>query len=314
MPERSDSARAAIRDWLRNERRLGVPCWDVPPDAIRRVIAPLGSSTSNCPVSHVRPAPPPDRDRHVPVAAQRPEPRQSAPPAARPTGQSLSLPVEFDASGLPAFCTSDLPDDQRRDYLARLDREFVKPCRKCRLHEQGRVQTVFGVGKVRPEVVFVGEGPGADEDRVGEPFVGKAGQLLTRMIAAMTLTRDQVYIANIVKCRPPENRTPAEDEMQACSPYLYRQLAVLRPRVIVALGRPASQTLLATLTPIGKLRGVFHDFPPPTLSHLDLPGCKLMPTFHPAYLLRSPNEKARAWEDLKQVMAYLGIPIPQRGG
>ncbi len=156
----------------------------------------------------------------------------------------------------------------------------------------------------------MGEGPGADEDAQGQPFVGRAGQLLTRMIAAMTLTREQVYICNVVKCRPPANRTPTEDEMLACSPYLWRQLAILRPRVIVALGRPAAQTLLATSTPISRLRGEFHDFPPPALSHLGLPPAKLMPTFHPAYLLREPDEKTKVWEDLKQVMRWLGIAIP----
>jgi uracil-DNA glycosylase family 4 len=132
------------------------------------------------------------------------------------------------------------------------------------------------------------------------------------MIAAMTLTRDQVYICNVVKCRPPGNRTPTTEEADACLPYLYRQLAILRPRVIVALGRPAAQALLQTNAPIGRLRGEFHDFPPPGLAHLGLPPAVVMPTFHPAYLLRSPGEKTKAWEDLKQVMEFLGIPIPPR--
>jgi uracil-DNA glycosylase family 4 len=219
----------------------------------------------------------------------------------------------LDESGLPPICTRELSEAEARAELAALNENFVRGCKKCRLHA-GRTQTVFGVGRPRPEIVFVGEGPGADEDRQGEPFVGRAGQLLTRMIAAMTLTRDQVYIANIVKCRPPENRTPEEDEMAACSPYLFRQLAILRPKVIVALGRPSSQTLLATMTPIGKLRGQFYDFPPPALQHLGLPPTKLMPTFHPSYLLRSPGEKGKAWADLQQVMMFLGIPIPARGG
>ena len=205
-----------------------------------------------------------------------------------------------------------LPEAEAAKALAALDANQVHGCTKCVLHEQ-RTQTVFGVGCARPELVFVGEGPGADEDRQGIPFVGRAGQLLTKMIEAMTLKREQVYICNIVKCRPPENRTPTEDETSICSPYLYQQLSILRPKVIVALGRPAAQTLLQTKTPIGRLRGQFHDFPPPGLLYEDLPPAKLMPTFHPAYLLRSPGEKAKAWEDLKQVMAYLGRPIPQRG-
>ncbi len=142
--------------------------------------------------------------------------------------------------------------------------------------------------------------------------MGRAGQLLTRMIAAMTLTREQVYICNVVKCRPPGNRTPADDEMETCQPFLFRQLAILRPQVIVALGRPATQTLLVTKVAISRLRGQFHDFPPPALAHLGLPPAKLMPTFHPAYLLRDPSQKAAAWEDLKQVMHLLGLMIPPR--
>jgi DNA polymerase len=214
-----------------------------------------------------------------------------------------------DATGFPPLCDRELSVEDARQALDALDRDFVRGCTRCVLHKQ-RTQTVYGVGHPRPELAFVGEGPGADEDAQGEPFVGRAGQLLTRMIGAMTLTRDQVYICNTVKCRPPENRTPTEDEMRTCSPFLWRQLAILRPRVIVALGRPAAQCLLATNAPIGRLRGEFHDFPPPALAHLGLPACVVMPTFHPAYLLRSPGEKAKAWEDLKQVMQRLGIPIP----
>lgn len=187
----------------------------------------------------------------------------------------------------------------------------MRGCTRCELH-RGRRQTVFGVGSPQPEIVFVGEGPGADEDRVGEPFVGRAGQLLTRMIAAMTLTRDQVYICNVVKCRPPGNRTPTPAEATTCSEFLWAQLRVLRPRVIVALGRPAMQTLLATSAPIGRMRGEFHDFPPAELEHFDLPPARVMPTFHPAYLLRSPGEKGKAWADLQEVMGYLGIPTPRR--
>ncbi len=161
-------------------------------------------------------------------------------------------------------------------------------------------------------VAQLGEGPGADEDAQGIPFVGRAGQLLTRMIAAMSLTRDQVYICNVVKCRPPGNRTPADDEMETCAPFLFRQLAILRPQVIISLGRPATQTLLATKVAISKLRGAFHDFPPPALALVGLPPARLMPTFHPAYLLRNPAAKGDAWADLQQVMRLLGLPAPQR--
>ncbi|TWT42279.1 Uracil DNA glycosylase superfamily protein [Phycisphaerae bacterium RAS1] len=223
----------------------------------------------------------------------------TAPGAAR-------LTVIRDDPSLPPVGTRELSEKDAAEALAELDRSHVRGCRKCVLHER-RTQTVFGVGRARPDIVFVGEGPGQDEDEQGFPFVGKAGQLLTRMIAAMTLTREQVYICNIVKCRPPGNRTPVEEEMAACSPYLLRQLAILRPKVIVALGRPASQSLLATTIPISKLRGRLQDFPPPELAGLGLPAAKIMPTFHPAYLLRVPGEKAKAWEDLQEVMRFLGL-------
>ena len=300
--EPSASSIHTLREWLRNERRLGNPIVGVSDAALARDAAAsaiLAPSLTTPP----RAAPPVEanRARAAPVAPR------AQPPA------DIPRPVQLDDSGLPAPCSRDLPPDEARRQLAVIDEQFVRGCTRCRLHS-GRSRTVFGVGHPRPEIVFVGEGPGADEDRQGEPFVGRAGQLLTRMIAAMTLTRDQVYIANIVKCRPPENRTPEEDEMAACSPYLFRQLAILRPKVIVALGRPSSQTLLATTTPIGKLRGQFYDFPPPPLAHLGLPPARLMPTFHPSYLLRSPWEKGKAWADLQQVMTFLGIPIPARGG
>jgi DNA polymerase len=227
--------------------------------------------------------------------------------AAVPSAVSLFA----DDPNLPALCPAELSATEAAAALTQLDTQFVKGCKKCRLHEH-RTQTVFGVGAPRPQLVFVGEGPGADEDAQGEPFVGRAGQLLTRMIAAMTLTREQVYICNVVKCRPPGNRTPADDEMETCCPYLFRQLAVLRPRVIVSLGRPATQTLLATKVPIGRLRGMWHDFPPPALAHLGLPSVQLMPTFHPAYLLRNPPAKADAWADLQKVMEALGLLVPRR--
>lgn len=192
-----------------------------------------------------------------------------------------------------------------------LDSEQVTGCTLCRLHE-GRNNTVFGVGNSDARLVFVGEGPGFEEDRQGIPFVGRAGQLLTKMIGAMGLTREDVYICNVVKCRPPENRDPAPDEIAACSPYLFEQLRIIDPEVIVALGAPASRTLLQTGDPIGRLRGRFHDFA--LDSHT--PGGKtipLMPTYHPAYLLRSPDQKVKAWDDLQKVMALLGLQPPKRG-
>ncbi|MEW6251080.1 MAG: uracil-DNA glycosylase [Planctomycetota bacterium] len=247
--------------------------------------------------------------------------RNAAPtPRTRAPGRQLSaslpglaLPASggriIDDPSLPPFCSQELSVSAARAALVELDEAAVQACRKCRLHE-ARTQTVFGVGYPRPRLTFVGEGPGADEDAQGEPFVGRAGQLLTRMIAAMTLTRDQVYIANVVKCRPPGNRTPLEDEMATCAPLLFRQLAILRPQVIVALGRPATQTLLATNEPISRLRGRWHDFPPPPLANFPLPPAKLMPTYHPAYLLRNPAAKPEAWADLQAVMQVLGLQLP----
>ena len=167
-------------------------------------------------------------------------------------------------------------------------------CRRCKLCS-GRTNIVFGSGTSQAKLVFVGEGPGADEDAQGLPFVGAAGQLLTKIIEAIQLTRDQVYICNIVKCRPPSNRTPEEDEIAACSPFMFRQLESIRPRVICCLGAVAAQTVLGTKTAVGKLRGHFHDYR----------GIKVMPTWHPAYLLRNPNAKRDVWDDVKKIRALL---------
>jgi len=180
-------------------------------------------------------------------------------------------------------------------------RRDLGECARCKL-ASGRTRIVFGVGDPRAELMFVGEGPGADEDLQGEPFVGKAGQLLTKMIEAMGYRREEVYIANVVKCRPPGNRDPESDEIAACEPFLKAQIAAVRPKVVVALGRFAVQTLLRDPTPISRQRGRWRDYE----------GVKLMPTFHPAYLLRNPPEKKRAWEDLQLVMKELGKgPVPR---
>lgn len=180
-------------------------------------------------------------------------------------------------------------------------REDIGDCRRCKLCEK-RTQIVFGVGNPNAELMFVGEGPGEDEDRKGEPFVGRAGQLLTDIITrGMGLQRKDVYIANVVKCRPPGNRNPEPDEIAACQPFLFRQIEVISPKVVVALGKFAAQTLLETATPISKLRGQWFPFR----------GRKLMPTFHPSYLLRNPADKKLVWEDVKLVMAELGLPLPK---
>lgn len=174
-------------------------------------------------------------------------------------------------------------------------RAEIGDCRRCKLCE-GRQNIVFGVGNPRADLVFVGEGPGADEDVQGEPFVGRAGQLLTKMIGAMGFERSAVYICNVVKCRPPGNRNPEPDEIAACEPFLKAQLASVQPKIVVALGKFAAQTLLRDTTPITRLRGRWREYG----------GIQLMPTYHPAYLLRNPAEKKSAWTDLKEVMKALG--------
>lgn len=172
--------------------------------------------------------------------------------------------------------------------------EQVAVCSGCGLHKE-RTHTVFARGNPQAELMFIGEAPGREEDLQGDPFVGPAGKLLDRMIAAMGLQRGEVYVANILKCRPPNNRDPRPDEIEACYPFLKRQIELVAPRVICTLGRPASNTLLQTSASMGSLRGRWHSFN----------GIRLMPTYHPAYLLRSPGQKRKAWEDLKLIMAEL---------
>src|SRR5580704_16546581 len=196
----------------------------------------------------------------------------------------------------------------------KLIREDLGDCTRCKLHKQGRKQIVFGVGNPRAELMFVGEGPGADEDAQGEPFVGRAGQLLNNMIKAMGLRREDVYIANVVKCRPPGNRTPERDECETCSPFLMRQIAVIKPKVIVALGAVSAKNLLAMNSSLGELRGRFYDFNPAGIRTSDpsWPGARLAVTYHPAYLLRDPRQKGETWKDLQMVMKYLGIEPPKK--
>ncbi len=186
-------------------------------------------------------------------------------------------------------------------------RRELGDCTRCRLSET-RQKIVFGCGNEAADLMFIGEAPGAEEDRVGEPFVGKAGQLLDKMISAMGYSRDHVYIANVLKCRPPQNRDPKPDEVEACEEFLGKQIAALQPKVIVTLGKPAAHLILKSTAPISALRGTFQ-------TYLGIP---VMPTFHPAYLLRSPNKKRATWDDLKKVIQKLdelGVqaPFPNKG-
>jgi DNA polymerase len=180
-------------------------------------------------------------------------------------------------------------------------RADIGDCTRCKLHKS-RHRIVFGDGNPRAKLVFVGEGPGEEEDRQGLPFVGRAGKLLTQMIEAMGLERGDVYICNVVKCRPPNNRTPERDEIDTCQPFLDRQLAVIQPKVIVCLGNVAAQALLGTGEPMSRVRGKWFRWR----------GTKMLPTYHPAYLLRNPNAKKIVWEDLQKVMAELGLEAPKK--
>jgi uracil-DNA glycosylase len=210
----------------------------------------------------------------------------------RETGRIINLP-EVD------LCQSD-----PAAALRIIREELGEDCTRCKLHKLGRKQIVFGVGNPGAELMFIGEGPGADEDEQGEPFVGRAGQLLNKMIEAMGLKRSDVYIANVVKCRPPGNRTPERDECETCMPFLLRQVEAINPKVIVALGAVAAKNLLQINASMGEMRSRSYDFR----------GAKLFVTYHPAYLLRDPRQKSEAWKDLQQAMKYLGLKVPQRGG
>jgi len=233
--------------------------------------------------------------REAPRDVSGPPPADGAPVSA--SSVAITLPVGSPHSAGVAL-------DMQRDDIgegpapATLDelRAHIGPqCTRCKLCTLGRRQVVFGVGNPRAELMFVGEAPGGDEDEQGVPFVGRAGQLLTKIIEAIELRRDEVYIANVIKCRPPGNRNPEPDEVAACEPFLFQQIDLVQPRVIVALGKFAAQSLLRSDAPITRLRGQMHPFR----------GAQLVPTFHPAYLLRSPDKKRETWEDMKLVRSLL---------
>jgi DNA polymerase len=220
-----------------------------------------------------------DRSREI-----HPEPLGSADVAELPIPDAAATPVAI-------FASSD-------DALGALRVEIGPHCQRCKLHTLGRTQVVFGVGNPDADLMFVGEAPGADEDLQGEPFVGRAGQLLTKIIEAIGLRRDEVYIANVIKCRPPGNRNPEPDEVDTCEPFLFRQIDSIKPKVIVALGKFAAQSLLRTADPITRIRGREYKYR----------DAILMPTYHPAYLLRNPSSKRDVWEDMKRVREILKDP------
>ncbi len=215
-------------------------------------------------------------------------------PSPRTEGRGRRRGAPAGVEAVSPLAAARAPEAKDAGTALALIRQEIGDCRRCRLCEQ-RTNIVFGVGDPGARLMFVGEGPGVDEDRQGEPFVGRAGQLLTKIIESMGYRREEVYIANVVKCRPPENRAPRPDEIATCSPFLFQQVAAIRPRVIVCLGTPAAQTVLNTRATITRLRGTFSE----------VNGIQVMPTFHPAYLLRNPAAKKEVWEDMKKVMTLL---------
>jgi uracil-DNA glycosylase len=217
-------------------------------------------------------------------------------PQATPTQENETIPPRKSFQAAPPIAP-EVPSTDRASAL-RLIREEIGDCTRCALHK-GRNKIVFADGDANARLMFVGEGPGADEDAQGLPFVGRAGQLLNNMIGAMGLKREEVYIANVVKCRPPQNRTPEPEEANTCSPFLFRQIDVVRPEVIVALGATAATYLLGQRQPLAGLRGRVHSFR----------GSKLIVTYHPAFLLRDPRQKKEAWADLQIAMRELGLKV-----
>ena len=271
----SPSNREKLRSWLRYYEDLGI-------GAFYRDRAPWRGSMDEAVT-----------ETHEKETAESVKPNLAPPAQSRPSIPRLTLM----GRGPSLF---EVAERVEGDSLERICGELAG-CTRCKLHRR-RTNIVFGVGNPHAELVFVGEGPGHDEDVQGIPFVGRAGQLLTQMIKAMGLSRDDVYIANVVKCRPPENRTPEKDEIATCLPFLLRQLTNINPKVIVCLGSVAAQALLNTNKSISHFRGQWIDFR----------GAKLIATYHPAYLLRNPHAKPEVWADLKKVMALLGL-TPHKG-
>lgn len=267
------SKRARVEAWLRYGEELGIAPYFRGRAAQMTIESAAAQSAPSFEMTAWRPK----------AAPARPAP---------PTVPAAAIPIVAAAAEPSLF---EVVERIEGDTLERI-REDIGDCTRCRLHK-GRTKIVFGVGNPKAELVFVGEGPGHDEDIQGEPFVGRAGKLLTQMIEAMSLRRQDVYICNVVKCRPPENRLPEKDEIATCSPFLLRQLAVIQPKVICCLGACAAQTMLATTQGISKFRGEWFDFR----------GSKLIATYHPAYLLRNPPAKSEVWKDLQKVMAVLGL-------
>lgn len=293
------SGRQQAKMWmlLKSEMAVGLKSlpWRMPK------AAPSVPAKPSRPVAHAPAAtvsqPPRHEKEHVPATTTVTRPLVPTHPVSM-MKQTLNLDITS------PFNEALLPAEQRKVLLDQLNDTQVKSCQKCRLCEK-RTNTVFGEGSLTAKLLFIGEGPGEDEDLTGRPFVGRSGQLLGKMIVAMGLTREQVFIANVVKCRPPGNRAPQPDEIAACTPYLLQQIQTIRPQVIVTLGLPATQFMLQTTRPMKDMRGIWQTWR----------GIKLMPTYHPSYVLRSytPNVRGAVWSDLQKVMVELGLPLKETG-
>ncbi|MDW8167526.1 MAG: uracil-DNA glycosylase [Acidobacteriota bacterium] len=273
--EEGSASRDLLKEWLERAHSSSTTARDE--EGVRGLPASPGA-VSEAVVEEDTP------EEEKPMASKR---RSTHSVEARPE-RATEQPALF--GDLPLLSTAPPVQDRTLDDI----RTDVGDCTRCKLH-RSRTTIVFGEGDPRARIMFVGEGPGAEEDAQGRPFVGRAGQLLNRMIEAMGFRREEVYITNVVMCRPPNNRTPEPDEIATCEPFLFRKIRVIKPDVVVALGAIAAQSLLGTKAPIGQIRGRFFD------AH----GTKVLPTFHPAFLLRAPERKREAWEDLKKVRDYV---------
>lgn len=270
----SEQVRRAARQRLESLARSGVDFLPKPkPQAKRPILAP---------------------------AAPIPEPES-------PVAETIAVtpPTEVVEQPMPRAKKVVTSSDKPGERVAALEviAQEVSKCKRCPVLVQNRTNTVFGVGNPMSKVVFFGEAPGADEDKTGEPFVGRAGQLLNKIIEACTWKREEVYIMNVIKCRPPENRKPEDDEVENCSEYRQHQFDIIRPEYIVCLGATAAQALLGKQWSIGKLRGKLHDYN----------GMKVLATYHPAYLLRNPDAKRDVWEDMQILLKEMGVKLPKRG-
>lgn len=311
------SIQLAIQQTLENYQRCGlswIPNSDTLPETWTEALSALESrSTATDLATQSSSSVTPASGAQTLTGNARPSPA-SAPTASAPSTQPAPTSRSAAASQVPVapsvqpltagsgqWETDELDDTARRNLFQILDQE-VRGCQKCSEICSFRQQTVFGVGPIRPTVCFMGEAPGADEDKQGEPFVGRAGQLLTRIIAAMQLRREDVFILNALKCRPPGNRTPLPNEIINCHPFVEAQLETLRPKYIVCLGSVAVRSLLKRDTPVGQLRGKFFDYR----------GAKVIVTYHPSYLLRNEDAKRLVWEDMQILMRELGIEVPKK--